>query len=56
VLLVLMRRGSVTDTINTDPASERFTILITCAGTYDALSERYDQRLIVRAERVVSGG
>jgi len=38
------------------PTSTASITLITCAETYDASSERYDQRLIVRAERVVSGG
>jgi LPXTG-site transpeptidase (sortase) family protein len=33
------------------PTNEQSVTLITCGGTFDAASQRYDQRLIVRGER-----
>ena len=38
------------------PTSGEVVTLITCAGNYNPATGRYDQRLIVRAERVPSSG
>jgi LPXTG-site transpeptidase (sortase) family protein len=38
------------------PTSVEVVTLITCAGNYSAVTGRYDQRLVVRAERIALDG